>query len=139
MPRMLQVDPADAVPIWRQIEDGIRRLVASGALSAGKAIPSVRDLSRELRVNPATVARAYQRLTEEGLLTVHRGEGTFVSDTIPAVPAPERRRALTDGATKYASLAVTVGAPRREAVEAVEDAFARLQAGTGSAREGGRA
>lgn len=139
MPRTLQVDPADAVPIWRQIEDGIRRLVAIGALAPGRPIPSVRDLSRELRVNPATVARAYQRLTDEGLLTVRRGEGTFVAETLPALPAQERRRALADGATKYASLAVTVGAHRREAVDAVEEAFARLQPGSGATKEGGRA
>ena len=44
--RALSIDPSDAVPIWKQIEDGIRRLVASGALAAGGSIPSVRDLAR---------------------------------------------------------------------------------------------
>ena len=79
MTRAIDVDPADAVPIWRQIEDGVRRLVACGGMRPGEAVPSVRDLARDLRVNPATVAKAYQRLTDEGLLEVRRGEGTFVA------------------------------------------------------------
>ena len=82
---MLKIDPKDAVPIWRQIEDGVRRLVASGALSPGAAIPSVRDLAKELRVNPATVSKAYQRLSDANVLTVRRGEGTFVADDPPSL------------------------------------------------------
>jgi GntR family transcriptional regulator len=54
----LRIDPSDATPIWSQIEEGLRRLVASGALGPGAVVPSVRDLARELRVNPATVAKA---------------------------------------------------------------------------------
>jgi GntR family transcriptional regulator len=73
MSHALRVDPRDAVPIWRQIEDGVRRLVAAGALSPGATVPSVRDLARDLRVNPATVSKAYQRLTDAGVLEVRRG------------------------------------------------------------------
>jgi GntR family transcriptional regulator len=83
--RALHVNPADSTPIWSQIEEGIRRLVASGAISPGTAVPSVRDLARELSINPATVAKAYQRLAESGVLTVKRGEGTYVSDRPPAM------------------------------------------------------
>ena len=72
---LLDIDPAAAAPIWRQIEDGMRRLVASGALPVGTAVPSVRELARELRVNPATVSKAYQRLTADGALEVRRGRG----------------------------------------------------------------
>ena len=84
MSRSLTVDPGDAAPIWRQIEQGVRRLVASGALRPGSPVPSVRELSLELRVNPATVAKAYQRLTQAGVLAMRRGEGTFVADSPPA-------------------------------------------------------
>ena len=125
-PRGLHVDPRDAVPIWKQIEEGMRRLVASGALKPGAAVPSVRDLARDLQVNPATVVRAYQRLVDAGLLAVKRGEGTFVADSIPAVPKAERGRALAEGALRYASTAVTVGASRDEAARALDAAFSRL-------------
>jgi GntR family transcriptional regulator len=107
----------------------MRRLVASGALKAGAPVPSVRDLARDLQVNPATVVRAYQHLVEAGLLAVKRGEGTFVSGSIPAVPRAERSRALGEGALRYASTAVTVGASREEAARALEAAFTRLAPG----------
>jgi GntR family transcriptional regulator len=129
IPRGLHVDPRDAVPIWKQIEEGMRRLVASGALKPGAAVPSVRDLARDLQVNPATVVRAYQRLVDAGLLAVKRGEGTFVAEGIPTLPKAERGRALVESALRFASTAVTVGASRGEAAHALDAAFARLAAG----------
>ena len=125
-PRGLRVDPRDAVPIWKQIEEGMRRLVASGALAPGAAVPSVRDLARDLQVNPATVVRAYQRLVEAGLFAVRRGEGTFVAEAPPTLPKPERARALAEGALRFASTAVTVGASPEDAARALETAFTRL-------------
>ena len=61
---MFAINPTDPAPIWRQIEEGVRRLIALGALQPGASVPSVRDLAKDLRVNPNTVARAYQRLAE---------------------------------------------------------------------------
>ena len=132
MQRALHVDPSDAVPIWRQIEDGIRRLVASGALAPGKALPSVREMAADLRINPATVAKGYQRLAEAGVLIVKRGEGTFVAERPPSVPRDERAKELEGGAMRYASLAVTIGAPDQDAMEQVRRAFSHLRRrGTG--------
>ncbi len=129
MARSLHVDPSAATPIWSQIEDGVRRLVASGALAAGRPVPSVRELARDLRVNPATVAKAYQRLTEAGVLIVRRGEGTFVSLAPPAMGRAERTRELRDGATRYASLGVTLGSSADEAATELETAWKRLTDG----------
>ena len=129
MARTLHVDPSAATPIWSQIEEGVRRLVASGALAAGSPVPSVRDLARDLHVNPATVAKAYQRLSEQGLLTVKRGEGTYVSDRPPAMKRGELNRALKEGASRYASLAVTIGASSQEAAEALASAWKELRDG----------
>ncbi len=61
-------------------------------------MPSVRELARALRVNPATVSKAYRRLTEAGLLTVRRGEGTFVGELDSDQLEKERLLLLTDGA-----------------------------------------
>jgi GntR family transcriptional regulator len=126
MQRALFVDPRDATPLWRQLEEGIRRLVACGALARGKGVPSVRELAADLRINPATVAKAYQRLTEAGVLAVRRGEGTFVAENPPALAKGERSRELADGAIRYASLAVTLGAGRESALDEVRAAFRRL-------------
>ena len=119
----LRIDPSDATPIWSQIEEGMRRLVAAGALRPGAAVPSVRDLAKDLRINPATVAKAYQRLTEAGILTVRRGDGTYVAESPPPVSRAERSRTLRDAAARYASLAATLGVTAEDAVEAVEAAW----------------
>ena len=120
---MIRIDPADATPIWSQIEESLRRLVASGALKPGAAVPSVRDLARELNVNPATVAKAYQRLTDAGVLAVRRGEGTYVADAPPAMSRAERTRILRDAAVRYASVAATLGAEEKDAADALAAAW----------------
>ena len=123
---MFIINAADPAPIWKQIEEGMRRLIALGALKAGAPVPSVRDLARDLRVNPNTVARAYQRLTEGGVLAVRRGEGTFVADQ-PAQPRKsEKLDMLRDAATRFVSAAVAAGADLTEAIEAVEAAHEKL-------------
>jgi GntR family transcriptional regulator len=124
--RGLSVDPSDAVPLWKQIEENVRRLVASGALKPASVMPSVRDLARDLSINPATVAKGYQRLVEAGVLVVKRGEGTFVADKPPSVPRGEREKELEGGAMRYASLAVTLGAAPNEAIERVRHALGDL-------------
>ncbi|HTY40292.1 MAG TPA: GntR family transcriptional regulator [Thermoanaerobaculia bacterium] len=120
---MLRVDPKDPAPIWSQIEEGVRRLVASGALKPGAVVPSVRDLARDLKVNPATVAKAYQRLTEAGVLVVRRGDGTYVAEAPPAMSRAERSKILREAATRYASLAATLGVDEAEAADALASAW----------------
>lgn len=126
MAASLRIDPSDATPLWSQIEEGVRRLVASGALQHGAPVPSVRDLARDLLVNPATVAKAYQRLTDAGVLVVRRGEGTYVADAPPPMSRSERTRTLRGGAIRYASLAATLGATREEASEELRAAWRGL-------------
>ncbi len=134
MTRHLHVDFASATPIWSQIEEGIRRLVGSSALAPGGPVPSVRELAKDLRVNPATVAKAYQRLADAGLLTVRRGEGTFVAAEPPAMARSERGRVLKEGANRYASLAASLGATSGDAESELAAAWKRL--GNGAKREG---
>ncbi len=126
---MLRIDPGDAIPIWKQIEEGVRRLVASGALSPGGGVPSVRDLARDLRVNPMTVSKAYQRLAEAGVLEVRRGEGTFVAATPPAMARGERARALREAAARYVAVAATLGASADEAVREVRAIWPSVKRG----------
>jgi GntR family transcriptional regulator len=129
MPPLLRIDPRDARPIWRQIEEGVQHLVARGALPPGALVPSVRDLARDLQVNPATVSKAYQRLTDAGVLAVRRGEGTFVADTPPPVEDTRRSSRLREEAVRYASLAITLGASREEALDTFETAWHGLADG----------
>ena len=66
--------------IYLQLADLIRDSIMSGAIKSGEAIPSVRQMSAEYRVNPQTVLNATQLLVNEGLLEKHRGQGHFVTD-----------------------------------------------------------
>ena len=99
----------------------MRRMVASERLEPGSVVPSVRELAKALRVNPATVSKAYRRLTESGLLTVRRGEGTFVGELDPEELEEQRRLLLIDGATSYVRVAAGMGASRDEATRAVRE------------------
>ena len=66
-------------PIYRQIVDQVTRGVASGELSVGESVPSVRQLARELVINPNTVAKAYAELVDSGFLETQAGKGFFVA------------------------------------------------------------
>ena len=113
------IDTSSPTPIWSQIEDAVRRLVASGALEAGDALPSVRDCATRLKINPATVAKAYQRLVDAGVLEVRRGAGTFVSPDAPGGSKAERQRELRESAARYAAVALPLGASLQEASDAL--------------------
>jgi GntR family transcriptional regulator len=123
---VFDINPADAAPIWRQIEEGMRRMVSMGTLGPGDAVPSVRELAQQLRVNPNTVARAYQRLTDAGVFVVRRGEGTFVGDTPTRLRKAERHDTLKEAATRYAGTALSVGASLDESTTELSAAFERL-------------
>lgn len=101
----------------------MRHLVASERLAPGSVVPSVRELAKALRVNPATVSKAYRRLTEGGLLAVRRGEGTFVGELDSARLERERLMLLSDGAASFIRVATSVGASRDEATRAVIDSW----------------
>ena len=123
---MFDINPSDGAPIWRQIEEGMRRMISLGTLAPGAGVPSVRDLAQQLRVNPNTVARAYQRLTDEGVLAVRRGEGTFVSDAPKQMKKSEKTEALRDAAVRYAGTALAVGAALDEARQELDHTYERL-------------
>jgi GntR family transcriptional regulator len=100
------IDPRSPTPLYEQIAARIRVAVASGDLSPGDALPSVRSLARELRVNPATVVQAYRDLALDGFVEMRHGQGTFVQEVPSFQRAEERaaqaqklvRRLLEDGA-----------------------------------------
>jgi GntR family transcriptional regulator len=123
---LFDINATDAAPIWRQIEEGMRRMIALGALKPGDTVPSVRDLAQQLRVNPNTVARAYQRLTEHGVFAVRRGEGTFVADEPSQPKRSERNEALRDASVRYANSAIAVGASLDDAVDELNNSYEKL-------------
>src|SRR5688572_6232216 len=86
------IDPRSPVPLYEQIAARIRGAVAGGDYAAGDALPSVRQLSAKLRVNPATVVQAYRDLEREGFVEMRHGAGTFVRQLRDAQRDGERAK-----------------------------------------------
>ena len=76
---LIDIDPADARPVYRQIADEVERCIAVGMLRQDEALPAVRELAAQLKVNANTVQHAYRTLERDGVVHVKRGLGTFVS------------------------------------------------------------
>jgi GntR family transcriptional regulator len=91
-----QIDAADGVPIYLQLIQQIKYLIATGRLSASDQLPSVRKLSEQLVVNPNTVARAYRELEMGGILATRPGAGVFVSPTASPLAKREQHQLLVD-------------------------------------------
>jgi GntR family transcriptional regulator len=92
----LDLDPGSPVPLFQQIVDQVRRLVALGALCPGDRLPAVRELAVQARVNRNTAARAIQTLEAQGLVRTRVGQGTFVSDQAPALGEQVRESVLEE-------------------------------------------
>jgi GntR family transcriptional regulator len=90
----LKLDPASSVPIYAQVVDQVRALVASRALRAGDQLPSVRELAASLRVNRNTAAKAYQMLESDGVIETRQGQGCFIADGVPRWSRSERYRRI---------------------------------------------
>ena len=124
---MFNIKPTDAAPIWKQIEEGMRRMISLGALAAGDPVPSVRDLARDLRVNPNTVARAYRELETAGVVVKRRTAGTFVSDAGSPLARRERLKILTERLDALLAEARQLGVATDEVVRLLHERDAVLK------------
>lgn len=91
---LLKVDPRDPLPLYEQIVRQIKFAIANGAARPGELIPSVRELARELTINPNTVARAYRELQSAGLIVPVRGTGLAVARGAEQRCQPEREKLI---------------------------------------------
>jgi len=97
----ITLDFRSGQPIYIQIMDQIRRMVANGELKRGDQLPTVRQLAAELRVNWNTVARAYRLLDEAGLISTQRGRGTYIWETPSEEIIHRLRKQGLEGLTHY--------------------------------------
>src|SRR6185503_13949431 len=88
------INVTDGVPIYRQIVNQVKYLVASGLLLPGEELPAIRTLALQLRVTPNTIVKAYHELEISGVIHKRHGSGTFVSDARPQLAVRERRRVI---------------------------------------------
>jgi len=94
----LRISVQDGAPIYQQIIEQIKYLIAAGRLKPTDDVPPIRVLAEQLRINPNTVARAYLELEREGLLTMRQGFGTKVAQVKSLLSRREKLRILADPA-----------------------------------------
>lgn len=119
------LDLHTGVPVYRQLIDQVRAGIASGSLTAGDQLPTVRQLAVDLEINPNTVMRAYRELELGGLLETHQGTGTFISDKKPEKKTAERERLLNQMAGEFAARAGAAGFTLEEMIDRMQDLLAR--------------
>jgi len=111
------VDPRSPTPLYAQIAARVRVAIAAGELSAGDALPSMRQLARTLRVNPATVVQAYRELEIDGFVEMRHGAGTFVRAVPQTVRDEERARRAVEIARQALASAARLGLPAHELID----------------------
>jgi GntR family transcriptional regulator len=114
-----------------QIEGQVKQAVAAGALGRDEAMPSIRQLAAQLRVNPNTVARAYSNLEREGTIRTVPGGGTFVAGRTSGLVKAEKLRRVRPIATQLVVEAKQVDLTQADAVRLVEDAWQTLETRNG--------
>jgi GntR family transcriptional regulator len=121
----LQLNPDLPVPLYRQIMDGVKELIAADLLKPGDQLPSIRDLASELRINPSSAVKAYGELRHEGIIDMDQGRGTFVSEDA-RVSSLSREGLLESALSSLLLKARTWGFTTREVVDALERCDAAL-------------
>jgi GntR family transcriptional regulator len=115
------LDLHTGVPVYRQLIDQVRAGVASGTLTSGDQLPTVRQLAVDLAINPNTVMRAYRELELGGMLETHQGTGTFISDKKVERKSAERDRQLGQMAGEFAARAGAAGFTLEELIDRMRE------------------
>jgi GntR family transcriptional regulator len=131
----INLTTGSGTPIYRQIIEQVRLGVATGALVAGDALPSVRALADQNVVNPNTVAKAYAELVHEGVVESHHGRGYFVAEKRQVYSRAERLRRLRQAVDAFVHEAVFLDFSAEEIREAVSEKLADLDLEAGPVGE----
>ena len=97
----IEINLQSHVPIYVQLMDQVKHLIAAGALKPGDQLPTVRQLAADLRVNFNTIARAYRLLDEEGIISTQHGRGTYILEVTTGKQAEDLRRRGLIQLTRY--------------------------------------
>ena len=117
----LHINSSDGVPIYLQIVNQMKHLVAAGRLESGDEIPPIRVLAQQLLVNPNTVARAYLELERAGVVTKRHGSGTYVAEVRAPLPQREKIKILSQRADALLTEARHLGVDLPDLLKLIRD------------------
>jgi len=123
----INISAREGAPIYQQIVNQVKYLVASGRLAPGEEIPPIRALAEQLTINPNTVARAYLELERAGVVTKRHGAGTYVSESGSPLARRERVRILTRRIDALLAEAVNMGIELDEIVDLLRERHAPMK------------
>jgi len=123
---LVHVNAATGLPLYLQIESQLKHAVAAGALKQGEALPSVRKMATDLRVNPNTVARAYQNLERDGVIRTVPGGGTYVAANGSGLLKAEKLKRLRPYALQLAVEGTQMRLAPEDVLKLVQDSLEEL-------------
>ena len=118
---LIQVDVRSRVPIYEQIVNSFKQMAMSGILSPDEKLPSVRDLSQELTINPNTIQKAYQELERQNIIYTKRGQGSFVN--IQAINKEEKMGDLIEEIKRIIIESMYLGISKEELFSIISSAY----------------
>jgi GntR family transcriptional regulator len=121
------LNPNSGVPLYVQLQQQFQKRILAGQLERGTQLPSVRELSSELHVNPLTISKVYQFLERDGFVETRRGTGTFVSHQSPALRLEARRTQIGPALEQLVVEALHLGLGEKQIQTLVADKFRELR------------
>ena len=123
-----RLDHQSGVPVYRQLIDQVQAAIATGALSVGDQLPTVRRVAVDLAINPNTVVRAYREMEVRGILDTQQGTGTFVAEGNRVEHSKdERERILSQLVTEFVARAGSTGFKVQELLEALQQMSSEVE------------
>lgn len=124
---MIQVDVRSRVPIYEQIVNSFKEMIVSGVLLPDEKIPSVRELAKEMTINPNTIQKAYQELERQGIIYMKRGQGTFINPNIKAKNREEKMEQLKEEIKKIIVESMYLGITKDEFIDIISTSYEDTQ------------
>lgn len=124
---IIRIDPASPDPLFEQVVFAIKSAVAKGSAAAGDKLPSVRELARELSINPNTVVRAYEALERDGVIVRRQGAGCFLTGRSSDLAGTERKRQLHELLRRAATEAFHLGFEPKDVERALQKCLDELK------------
>lgn len=127
---IIRINPSSPEPLFEQVVFAVKAAVAKGSSKEGDKLPSVRELARELAINPNTVVRAYEALERDGVIVRRQGAGCFLTGRSSDLADGERKRQLQDLLRRAATEAFHLGFTEEEIEKALRKCLAELRFGS---------